>query len=77
MTERGLVFIYPEYEMEVYKAMFDLPPAERTDFLFKAVAAGKGQILGVTDMTGPELAIELIKKGINAKSYTCKEPPIV
>lgn len=74
--ERGLVMIYPEFQWEIYEQMFKFPVEERTDCLFKMVQEVKGEILGYTEKTAPEIAIEFIKHGIKAQSYTIKEPPI-
>ncbi len=74
--QRGLIIIFPEYEMGVYEEMWKLPPNDRTAFLHQKVSEGKGEILGYTDKSAPELATELIKKGIKTRSYTIKETPL-
>lgn len=46
--------------------------AQKTDILVQLMKEKKAEYIGDTDKTGPELAIELIKKGVKAKSIGFK-----
>lgn len=49
--------------------LFSVPPAERTAILKRILKDKEHAYLGQTDKTAPELAVDLIKKGVKAKSY--------
>lgn len=48
--------------------MFSIPVEKRLEWLIKQAEAKRLEHLGTTDKSAPELATELIKKGIKAKS---------
>ncbi len=60
--------------LDIAEQIFSVPVEEREALLLKLTAQNKAEFLGSTDKTGPELATELIKKGVRAKSYN--KPPI-
>ena len=59
-------------DLDILEKVYSVPVNEREALLI-ALLKEKGRLeeayLGHTDKTGPELATELIKKGIKAKSY--------
>lgn len=69
-NKRGLVMFNSDDQWDIIEAIYALPLDQREAFLAKRVEEKKAVFLGVTDKTIPELAIEAIKKGFNAKSFS-------
>ena len=59
---------------KLLEEMFSLPPDQRLEWLKKHLVKGQIKPLGSTSKSMPEIAIELIKKGIKAKSIGFKHP---
>jgi len=53
---------------------FSLPVEQRLEWLAKQVEKRKAEHLGTTDKSIPELAIDLIKKGVRVKTYVKGKP---
>ena len=53
----------------ILEAVFSVPVPEREALLMKLLKDPAKAFLGTTDKTAPELAVEFIKKGVNARSY--------
>ncbi len=68
-NNRGLFLI----TLEIMEQIYSVPVEQREALLLKLAKEHKAEFLGSTDKTAPELATELIKKGVRAKSYSA--PP--
>lgn len=55
--------------LEIMEQVYSVPIDEREALLSKLVAEGKGTHLGTTNKTAPELATDMIKQGVKARSY--------
>lgn len=66
---RGMVYIDETNKWELLEKVFSLPVEERMAYLMKQVEDKKADFLGYTDRSLPELATELIKKGVKARSF--------
>lgn len=56
--------------LEMAEKLFSVPVEERDALLIQMAKEQKAEFLGNTDLTGPELATDLIKQGVKARSYT-------
>jgi hypothetical protein len=73
------LWLMPEGEekWKLLEELFSLPPDKRLEWMIKNAQEKKIGLLGHTDKTGPEIATELIKRGVKAKSYiTGKKKPL-
>ncbi len=61
--------------LEIAEQLFSVPVEEREALLLKLFKENKTEYLGSTDKSTPELATELIKKGINAQSFITGKKP--
>lgn len=62
--------------LEVAEQIFSVPVEQREALLLKLTAQKKAEYLGHTTKTGPELAIDCIKQGVNAKSFCNNKTPL-
>lgn len=58
--------------LEIMEQVYSVPVSQREALLIKLMKEKKAEYLGHTDKTGPEIAIELIKKGVKAKALGFK-----
>lgn len=65
----GVFMLNEENKWDMLEELFSLPMEKRLEYLLKKAEEKKAAYLGQTDKTAPELATELIKKGVKAKSY--------
>lgn len=70
------LWLLPDDEKwQILEAIFSVPVNEREALLVKLLKDPSKAYLGTTDKSGPELAIEMIKKGVRAKSYGNEKRP--
>ncbi len=55
--------------LEMAEKIFSVPIEEREALLRQMAQDNKAEYIGHTDKSGPELATELIKKGVKAQSF--------
>lgn len=67
-NSRGLFLM----TLDIAEQVFSVPIAEREALLLKLLEEKKAQFIGTTDKTAPELATDLIKSGVKARSYVTK-----
>lgn len=60
--------------LEMAERLYSVPVSEREALLLQMVKDHEAQYIGSTDKSNPELATELIKSGIRAKSYVQPAP---
>lgn len=64
--QRGL---FLALDLDILEQIYSVPVDQREALLIKLTQEKKAEFIGTTDLTGPEIATELIKKGVKAKSY--------